>query len=194
MKKLGKSLLQYSGDFVTLDVETTGLNPDKDNIIEIGALKYVNWRPVSKFQTLVRPPKQADGKYVSRYIASFTHITDKMLENEPSIEQVIPIFDKFLGDSLIVGYNVRFDINFLYNAFNKVLHKKLDNDYVDVLRIARRELRELEHHRLSDVVEYFGLTNIQAHRAFYDCKVTGECYIRFRDIWSNRCVDNSSNT
>lgn len=181
-KHKGRGLLQFIPDFCSVDIETTGLSPEKDNIIEIGAIRYRGGVPVCKFQSLVKPPPGSDGNYVSRYIASFTHISNEMLETAPDITVVLPKFDKFLGSDIIVGYNVNFDINFLYDNYLKILNRPLSNDYVDVLRYSRKYLPELEHHTLTDTITHFGITNFHAHRAVHDCYVTGQVYLKFKEI------------
>ena len=84
----------------------------------------------------------------------------------------------FLGDDIIVGHNVNFDINFLYDTIREQLGDYLTNDYIDTLRISRRVLKELSHHRLDDLIDYFGLKQRREHRALNDCVLTNQVYLK----------------
>lgn len=184
MKRIhkGNSLIEYIDNFCSVDIETTGLRPETDHIIEIGAARYRNGRPVKKFQALIRPPKDKYGRYVSPYIAGFTHISNTMLDNAKSVEYVLPKFKEFLGSDIIVGYNVNFDVNFLYDNFIRVLREPLKNDFIDVLRLSRKYLPQLDHHTLTDTITHFGIVNDHAHRAFHDSYVTGQAYMKFCEM------------
>lgn len=179
----GKSIVDFPQDYCVVDIETTGLSPQCDEIIEIAAIKYSNGKMVDSFQSLLQPlPFEDEGNtcYVNDFITKLTGITNQMLANALRPEEVLPVFDKFLGDSIIVGYNVNFDVNFLYDAFDMYLGKKLRNDFIDVMRMAKKLHPELEHHRLIDMTNIFCLKNENAHRAFSDCLVTESCYEKLR--------------
>ncbi|MBQ9420083.1 MAG: ribonuclease H-like domain-containing protein [Synergistaceae bacterium] len=174
----GKSLVDFPDEFCVVDVETTGLTPASDSIIEIGAIKYSNDKPIDSFQSLINPEMK-----ISKIITKITGITNEMLEDVPKAGKVLPLFYNFLGNSLVVGYNVNFDINFLYDAYQRYLGFPLTNDFVDVLRITRRLYPNLPRHRLSDVLKYFELDFQNLHRALDDCVATFICYTRCkRDV------------
>jgi len=175
----GKNKIECIGDFCSVDIETTGLSPIYNNIIEIGAVRFREFKPVRKFQALIRPPLNSSGCYVDKYISKFTGITNDMLKTAPPIEYVLPKFKDFLGCDMIVGYNVNFDVNFLYDAFINILKEPMKNDFIDVLRFSRKYLTELEHHTLTDTINYFGIVNKHAHRAYHDSYVTAQAYIKF---------------
>lgn len=193
-RKKGKSIIDFPYDYCVVDIETTGLSPEWDSIIEIAAIKYSGGKIVETFQSLLQPvPYMEDivedegnltGEtrivYVDEFITKLTGITNEMLANAPKPRVVLPLFDNFLGDSIIIGYNVNFDINFLYDEFRAYLNKEMHNNFVDVMRIARKLHPELHHHRLIDMVEFFGLTNENAHRALSDCSVTEACYEKLK--------------
>ena len=171
----GKSIIDFPSDFCVVDLETTGLSTEYDRVIEVGALKYSNGVMVDKFNSLVNC-----GDFpISSFITELTGITEDVLANAPYPEEVIASFDKFLGDSIIVGYNVNFDINFLYDDYLRYLNKPLTNDFIDLLRIARKLYPEFPHHRLDDIVKFFGLEERDLHRALNDCEITALCYDRF---------------
>lgn len=178
----GNSLVKSIQNFVVVDIETTGLSPAKNDIIEIGAVKYELNRPVSTFQSLVQPTRRISksDKFVSSEITKITGITDDMLRTAPGTSEVLKNFRRFLGGQIIVGHNVNFDINFLYDNLSEKLGKFLTNDYVDALRLSRMFLKNLEHHSLQDTCDYFHIRNLRAHRALQDCLATGQCYLKFQ--------------
>ena len=106
----GQSLIAFIDDYVAVDLETTGLDPRFDAIIEIAAVKVAGGKPVDSFATLVKPPFEVD-----EFITELTGITNDMLAHAPAIEAVLPSFLEFVGDGVVVGHNVNFDINFLYD-------------------------------------------------------------------------------
>lgn len=181
----GKSIIRLLNRYCVIDIETTGLCPGWDEIIEIGAVKYSNGEIIDQFQTLVQPPINGDAyineesgktEWVDAYITKLTGISNEMLADAPCTEDVIKEFADFLGDDIIVGYNVSFDVNFLYDSFVKYSNRPLSNDYIDVMRMARKLYRDMEHHRLKDMIRYFGLEQGRAHRAVNDCEATESCY------------------
>ncbi len=171
-RKKGKSLLKIPADYTIVDVETTGYYQRYDNIIEVGCIKYRGRQEVARYNTLIKPPKNYNGNYVDGYIESLTGITNEMLSSAPLFDDVAETLWDFIKGELLVGHNVNFDVNFLYDifvSFDSALI--LNNDFVDTLRIARRVLPELEHHRLEDLDAYFDI-GIVHHRAISDCETT----------------------
>lgn len=177
----GKSLIAFPDSYCVVDTETTGLSPDWDHVIEIGAIRYVNGQEIERFQSLVQPPAYDDGSYIDGFIEELTGITNEMLADAPQPIDVYRAFDSFLGESLIVGYNVGFDINFLYDGFEEYLNKPLTNDYIDAMRMSRKLYSELPHHRLKDMVKHFGISHGREHRALSDVEATNACFCRLKD-------------
>lgn len=186
----GKSIIALPSDFIVIDTETTGLDYEFDHVIEVSAIKYVNFQAVDTFTSLIQPPpfysfdenKQLIEEYVSEFITQLTGISNEMLEDAPTTETVIPQFLSFVGDSVLIGHNVNFDINFLYDAAKKYCGSDFSNDFIDTLRIARKVFPELEHHRLSDVASACHVDQGAAHRAEADCVVTAKCYEFMRNM------------
>lgn len=168
----GSSIIAFPTSYCMLDLETTGKYPGWDEIIEIAAIKYVEGRETARFQSLIQPSQG-----VSEFITNLTGITNDMLKDAPLIADVIRDFDTFLDDTLIMGYSVSFDVNFLYDAYEEHLHKPLTNDFIDCLRMARRLHPEMDHHRLCDISKKLGVENKHAHRAMSDVEATQECYL-----------------
>lgn len=185
----GKSFISFPADYCMVDIETTGYSPVWDKIIEIGAIRYVDGQPTERFQTLVQPPMSyyedddgnEIGEYVDDFIVELTGITNEMLASAPSTKDAVSAFADFLGDSVIVGYNVNFDINFLYDRYMDYLGMPLKNDFIDVMRIAKKLHPEMNHHRLRDMVEHYGLIHEQEHRSISDCEATQQCYEKLRE-------------
>lgn len=86
-------------------------------------------------------------------------------------------FKKFLVNDIIIGHNVNFDIDFIYDSMVDNLGEYLSNDYIDTLRIPRKLLSELKHHKLDNLIDYFNLTKRNEHRALNDCVLTNQVYI-----------------
>ena len=176
----GRSLVGFPQDFCVVDIETTGLRPSYDSIIEIGAIMYENGVAVDSFSSLLQPKVNELGDYVSPFITQLTGITNEMLDSAPPTEQVLWEFFDFLGDSIIVGYNVNFDVNFLYDATLAYLGEYMMNDFIDILRLAKKLFPEMPHHRLGDMTARFGIINKSAHRALSDVEATFECFREFK--------------
>lgn len=110
-----------------------------------------------------------------------TGITNDMLQGAPKIDVVLPEFLSFLGDFPIIGYNVSFDVNFIYAACSNLLKSSFTTDFIDTMRMARKLHPEMAHHRLQDMVNLFGISHKSAHRTIPDCEATHQCYLRLKD-------------
>lgn len=169
VRKKGVSRVEFPSNYVIVDLETTGLDPRFDSIIEIGAIKVINNNISEELSVLVNPFEEDEDIYIPSFITELTGITSKdILEKGISIDQALGKFIDFVKDDIIIGYNVNFDINFIYDNYKKIFHKHFDNDYVDVLRLARKAFPTLEHHRLKDMKNYLGFDQHQEHRAAKD--------------------------
>lgn len=185
----GKSRLCLPRDYTVVDTETTGLSSESCSLIEVSGLRVRGGEVQETFSTLIRPPWREVEKngewtegYVDDFIQGLTGITDEMLEDAPLPEEALPLVEDFLGNDLILGHNVGFDMAFLYDSFQKYLGRPCRNDSLDHLRIARKLLPELSHHRLGDVAAALGVPYEGAHRALADCWITYGCYEKLRAI------------
>lgn len=189
----GKSIIALPSDYVVIDTETTGLDYDYCEVIEVSAVRYSGGAIVDKFTTLVKPEltetyyplrNGGEGEWVARYVDEFitdlTGITNEMLADAPDPVEVLPKFMDFVKDSVLIGHNVNFDINFLYDAAERHCGLTLSNDFIDTMRIARKLLPDLKHHRLSDVAAACGVTVPDAHRAEADCLTTAACFAEMK--------------
>lgn len=179
----GLSLIELPSDYVLLDLETTGLNPVEDSIIEIGAIKVREFDITDTFVSFVRPSHRISG-----FITNLTGITNDMVAGAGSIETVLPAFMDFVGSSLVMGHNVNFDINFLYENCIRCFGTGFQNDFVDTLRLSRKLFPEERHHRLSDLEERFHLHNEHSHRALSDVILTNQCYDYMRRYMSEHRI------
>lgn len=175
----GRSLLQIPRDYTVLDLETTGLRPASDSIIEVACIKYRDGREVDTYHSYVRPStfhsedNEGYTYYVNGSITNLTGITNEMLEEAPSFEDIAEELSAFLEGEIIVGHNVNFDINFLYDNYKNFDGSDFSNDFLDTMRLARRLLPDLPHHRLDDLADFFNIRGIH-HRAMEDCRMTQE--------------------
>lgn len=172
----GQSLVAFPDDYTVVDIETTGLSPNYDEIIEICAIKYRNGKLAEKYSTLVKPNSE-----VSEFIEQLTGINNTMLSTAPVAADVLPAFYNFINDDIIVGHNINFDINFLYDYCDRYLSKPLYNNYIDTMRIARLLHRENKHNRLIDLCSQYNLSYEGAHRAEYDCTITNSLFNIFKN-------------
>ena len=166
----GKSLLLFPEDYTVVDIETTGFDPMFDEIIEVAGIKYRGRNEVGRFQSLVKPD---DG--IPDYITALTGITNEMVADAPGIEDVLPRFLEFIGEDIVVGHNVHFDVNFIYDYAEGFELKPFSNDLVDTLRLSRRLYPELQSHKLSALAAHFGVEPDGEHRALADCVTTQKC-------------------
>lgn len=167
----GKSLDYLVDDYVLVDIETTGLSPQTDDIIEIGAVKVKNNKIVEEYSSLLKI-----GHSVPRYITNITGITTAMLEtNGKDTIEVLKEFREFAGDSILVGHNVNFDINFIYDKFEKYLETPLSNDFIDTMKIAKR-LVDTPNYKLGTLADYFNIDYTGAHRGLKDVEITFQVY------------------
>lgn len=169
----GNSIIKKLSDYAVVDIETTGLSPHSDSIIEISALKVRDNVIKEVYSSLINP-----GYEIPSFISELTGITNKMLESAPKIESGLPDFIHFLGNDIIVGHNVNFDINFLYDISIELLSKPLSNDFIDTMRMARKIFPNAPHHRLQDISAMLSVNYSGAHRAEQDCRITYQCYIK----------------
>lgn len=155
--------------YVSIDLETTGLDPKRDKITEIGAVKFIRGERRETFSTLVNP-----GRRLEQRVVELTGLTDADLAGAPYIEEVLPEIIGFLGDLPLLGHSVLFDFSFLKKAaVNAGL--TFERHAVDTLKIARKYLADLEHRSLDYLCAYYKIPH-QAHRALPDAEATAALY------------------
>ena len=161
----GRCLSACVPDYCVFDLETTGCSCSCDNVIEISALKVKNHRVVDEFSFLIDP-----GRPIPCGATMVNGITDAMVENCPTMNQVLPLFNDFVGTMVLVGHNIgSFDMKFIHRDAKRYLGGVFGNDYIDTLPLSRKYLKNLRHHTLGDLASYYGASTEGAHRALNDC-------------------------
>lgn len=153
---------------VALDIETTGLDPDRDVIIEIGALRFNGHRVEKEWSTLVNP-----GRRIPPFITQLTGITDQMVAKAPPLQAVLSDLSGFVGDSPILGQNIRFDLSFLRRQ--NILGY---NDSLDTYELAAVLLPGAGRYSLGALAQALGVLLPATHRALDDARATHAVYLR----------------
>ena len=168
----GKSLIEDLNNYTVVDIETTGMSWNFSKILEISALKVRNKEITEEFSELINPHEP-----IPYFIKNLTGITDEMVCDALELDEALLKFKDFLREDIIVGHNVNFDVNFLYDNFLNVLNNPMQNNFVDTLRISRKLLPELKHHKLDNLTQYYNIKARDKHRALNDCVLTNKVYI-----------------
>lgn len=167
--------------YISIDLETTGLNPRLDKIIEIGAVKVVNGQITDTFSCLVNP-----GRKLEERIVELTGISQTEVDAAPQIEQILPKLMGFLEEMPLLGHRILFDYSFLKQTI--VNHKyPFEKKGVDTLQIARVFLPQIEKRTLEYLCRYYEIPHV-AHRATQDARATHQLYRRLCEEFSNRDV------
>lgn len=157
--------------YICFDLETTGLNVEKDEIIEVGAVKVIEGRLTEQFTCFVNIHKP-----LSPFISELTGITEEMLIQEGYEKQpVIEEFLKFCDGYELIGHNLMFDYKFMKTAAI-AFGLSFEKNGIDTLNLAKKFLSELPNRKLESLCSYYGYKNTKAHRAVYDAKATAYCY------------------
>ena len=169
--------------YVVFDIETTGLSKEKEMITEIGAVKVADGKIIDRFSTFVNPQRP-----ISAEITKLTGITDDMVKDAPTIENILPEFLKFCEDTVLVAHNASFDTGFIRIAAERAGLGELHHTIVDTLELARALLPELNKHKLDIVCEHLGVTLNGHHRAVNDAEATAEVFIKFLDMLAEKKI------
>ena len=167
-KPNGQSLEE---EFVVVDIETTGLNSDKDKITEIGAVKIRGGKIIDKFSCFVNP-----GIPIPSFIVKLTGITDEMVKDSPAIEYVLTEFLQFANNATLVAHNANFDLGFIRH-FARIIGEKVNNSVVDTLQLCRNLFPELGKYKLSVIAKHLGIGLENQHRAVDDSRATAEIFL-----------------
>lgn len=182
------SLIKYSrvtsktnysriGNFIAVDIETTGLSSINDNITEISAIKFEDWIPVRIFHTFINPSVEIPDVIVEK-----TGITNEMVAEAPVFYEIVPSLEDFIGGGAIVGHNLPFDLKFLYrNGYDFTTQKR---KYYDTLALIKSVLKapgknfrsdyDVADYKLTTLCDYYGIRgNESAHRSSSDAMAAG---------------------
>lgn len=177
----GSSVNRHVDNYSIVDLETTGVNVNSADIIEISALKIRDNKVVGEYSTLINPQC-----YIPAEATAVNHITNEMVKGAPLLVDVIDEFLEFVGEDIILGYNnASFDMNLIYDSVQNLRKKAFGNAYIDMLYAVRRSLPELENAKLETVSKYYGLDVVGEHRALKDCYLTKACYDKLYEEFGN---------
>lgn len=209
----GASLLSITDDYTVVDLETTGLSSQYNHIIEVGCIKFRGGKEVEHYQSLIKPLEP-----IPYLIERMTGIKNTDVQNSPAFDEIGMAIWNFLKDEIIVGHNVNFDINFLYDNFQRTFDLQFQNDFIDTLRLARILLPNIKNqgyngHGLSVLCNYFNIPiepdkifkddiekivyafvenafpQFRRHRAIADCQMTNEVFRCLKELVNHDNVD-----
>jgi DNA polymerase III epsilon subunit family exonuclease len=163
-------------EFVAIDVETTGLKPNQQRIIEIAMIRYEKGLEVRRFESLLHPQRS-----IPKFISNLTTITDAHVADAPAFAEIADQVIEFAGDSLLVGHNVGFDFSFINAELKRCDRPTLINERFDTLSVAMRLTPGIRRPTLQRVAESLGLNPIKVHRAAADASLTAEVALRLID-------------
>jgi DNA polymerase-3 subunit epsilon len=147
-------------NFCVFDFETTGLDPEKDRVIEMAAIRVCDGQIVSEFSTLV------NNGPISAKITEITHITNEDLVHGMDERTAFSILNRFIGNNVLVAHNAAFDLAFLHFSMMRNAGRTFDNQFYDTLTISRD--RHFYPHKLTDMCQRYGIELEGAHRALND--------------------------
>lgn len=160
--------------FVCIDLETTGLDPKRDRIIEIGAVRVERGEVTGEWETFVNPERK-----LAERIVELTGIRDEQLAEAGKIAEILPELFAFLGEHVLLGHSILFDFSFLKKA---AVNEKLTFERmgIDTLKIARKYLADLESRSLESLCRHYQIPH-NAHRALEDARATVLLYRRLSE-------------
>lgn len=160
-------------DYVVVDLETTGLDPYKGcEIIEIGVTEINNNEIGRNYSRLIKP-----NGIIPTLITDITNISNEMVENEKSLEEVLPKFRQYIGDKTIIAHNAKFDLKFLNYYLNKMGLEPINN-YICTLELLKQNKEyKGKNKKLETACEYYNIENKNAHRADSDTLATAKLFL-----------------
>jgi len=162
--------MYFPSNYTVIDIETTGF-ANSSEIIEIAAVRVRDNAIVDEFETLIKPNTP-----IPHNITNLTGITNAMVKNAPSFEQILSDFLSFINKDILIGHNINnFDMRMISSKALDTAGVIIDNQTLDTLELAR-DLLPIQHHSLADVCNYYNVSNNNAHRAMSDVIATHECY------------------
>ncbi|WP_026463514.1 3'-5' exonuclease [Adhaeribacter aquaticus] len=158
-----------------LDFETTGLDPDKDRVIEIGAMRVIDGDVKMEFNCIVNP----EGVKLSEYAAKVNNISEEQLANGTNQRLAMALLRNIIGDSVIIAHNAAFDLSFLHHSYNRLGGQPLTNPFLCTRTVAA--FRYPFPHSLESLCSRMGIVNETAHRALSDVKATYQLLCKMRE-------------
>ena len=177
-------MIEKAMNYVALDLETTGLSPRDDMIIEIGAVKYLGGKKADSFAAFVNP-----GRHIPQKITEITGIDDSMVLSAPAVEKVLGELLDFIGELPVLGHNVSFDYSFICQ---KALDMKIKYHAkgIDTHKISRKLLTGLDSRSLESLCSFYNIVEEPRHRAFSDAAAAAKLYDCLYDEAVGRAEEN----
>jgi len=166
---------------IVLDTETTGLDYTREKLVEFAAVRLENGKIKDEFQTLINPQQ-----HIRKSSIAIHGITQEMVENAPTEEEVMPKILEFIGDYPIVAHNVIFDYSFLNEAKLRVTGEKLTNPRIDSQMMFKEIAPELESHGLEALTKRFNVDLTNHHRAMADTMGLALAYPKLKKLYLQR--------
>ena len=174
LKKNARRVEKADNDFVIIDIETTGLSVENDEILEIGAIRIVNGKTVEEYERLIAVKTE-----IAQNISELTGITQEQVkENGKPINEALPSFMDFVKGSEVAGYNVNFDHDFLLAECSRQGIDITKIKFTDVMTIVKSKLKGMRSYNLESVAKRLGITTKQQHRALSDCYLLYQVYCK----------------
>jgi ATP-dependent DNA helicase DinG len=164
---------------VAIDIETTGLDENQEAILEIGAVKFKGHRIEDEFSTLLNP-----NRHIPEFITGLTGIDDAMVRQAPRLREISQELEAFVGDSILLGHNIKFDIGFLRKAGLFKYHSTLDT-----YELASVLMPSASRYNLGSLGKQLGILLPATHRALDDARVTQAAYLRLVDMAAELPLD-----
>ncbi|OAA30955.1 DNA polymerase III PolC [Kosmotoga arenicorallina S304] len=187
LEAIVNNLGNYDGElseqtYVVFDLETTGLNPASDEIIEFGAVKLKGKETIDTFSSLVKPKKE-----ITSETFEITGINNEMLSEAPALKEVLTSFLKFSEGCILVAHNATFDYRFVRSAIKELFDEDWEAPYIDTLALSKSLLKSRSY-SLDNVVKHLKLGNFNHHRASEDARVTAEVFKKFMEMVNKRGI------
>lgn len=154
--------------FIAFDLETTGTVPGADQIVEIGAVRFIDGKVEAVFSTLIDPQRP-----IPPGASAVNGITDDMVKGKPLIDSLLPAFAEFCGDDIMVAHNAPFDAQFLTSDIKRFETEAPTGLIVDTLPIARKVFPGLANYKLGTLVQHLKIPTSNFHRAEEDATYCG---------------------
>ena len=163
--------------FTAFDTETTGLNPEEEKILEIGAVSFDRLGIRARYNVLINPQRK-----ILPEITRVNGIDDSMVSSKLTFAENAPHFLGFIKDSVLIAHNTPFDLGFVNNELKLAGMKPLENQAADTLTLSRAMLPNLGKYNLQFLAKYFEINVVNAHRAEDDARVCMELFLKLLEM------------
>ena len=162
--------------FTAFDTETTGLNPEEEKILEIGAVSFDRLGIRARYNVLINPQRK-----ILPEITRVNGIDDAMVSGKPVFAENAGHFLDFIKGSVLIAHNAPFDLGFVNTELSRINLPPLQNETADTLKLSRDMLPDLGKYNLQFLAKYFEINVVNAHRAEDDARVCMEVFLKLLD-------------